>query len=513
MSATQGNVVADGMPRPKAAPPCIFVLFGATGDLAARKIAPALYNLARDGLLGENVAVMGVARRPRSDDVFREEMLAAIARHSRSGPADETLWRDMSRRWGYHVAHAGRPEGYDTLAARLNETDAKYGTGGNRIFYLATTPEIWPDVVAELRRVGLNKPGAGGRFVRLIVEKPFGSDLAGARRLDESLREAFDEPQIFRIDHYLGKETVQNILVFRFANLIFEPLFNRQWVHSVQLTTAETVGMEQRRGPYYESTGALRDMLQNHMLQLLALTAMEVPGRMDGEAIRDEKVKVLRSIPPLSPDQVAHRTARGQYLGDADGPAYREETGVAPDSRVETYAAVKLEIDNWRWAGVPFYLRTGKRLPVKTSQVVIEFKREPVDMFNQLGCDMSGSNLLCMRITPNEGISLIFDAKVPGPKMMLRPVRMNFGYESTFESATPEAYERLLLDALGGDPTLFIRDDEVEASWQVVDSIRKGWDTDGLPELVEYPPGSWGPEQAEQLFGDPYEHWYNVEPR
>ena len=483
------------------ASPHVFVLFGATGDLAAKKIAPALYNLAMAGLLPEQFAVLGLGRKSRPDDEFRNMMHQAVQDYSRNKPIDENVWRKLASSWHYQPLKADSSDEFAAMASRLRELDGRYGTSGNRLFYLALPPGAFPLVIGQLEKHGMTAPASPSGFVRLIIEKPFGSDLASAQRLNDLLLSAFQESQIYRIDHFLGKETVQNLMVFRFANLMFQPLFDRKYVDHVEITAAETVGMEGRRGEYYETAGAMRDMVQNHMLQLLALTAMEPPGCVRCDDIRDAKANILQAIAPLTPAEVARWTVRGQYRG------YRQEQGVAPGSEVETYAALRLFVENKRWSGVPFYLRTGKRLGAKTSQIIMVFKREPERLLEDLSCEIRGANRLCMRISPDEGIWMTFDAKVPGVRMMLRPVRMEFKYGSSFSWASPEAYEQLLLDAACGESTLFIRNDEVDAAWRIVDSIRGAWADPGRPNLELYEPLSWGPENADRIFNDPYKHW------
>jgi len=489
------------------APPCILVIFGATGDLAARKIAPAIYNLAKSGLLGEPTVVLGVARRPLDDVQFRAEMLLAITNHSRSQPIDPELWRRFSPRWHYQALQADNEGDYLVLARRLGDLDARYNTGGRRLLYLAVGPETVRQVVCNLRQAGLHKPHRPGGFVRVVVEKPFGWDLSSAQQLNRCLRRAFREDQVFRIDHYLGKESVQNLLVLRFANTVFEPLLNHRYVDHVQITAAETVGMEVRRGAYYEQAGALRDMVQSHLLQLMALLAMEAPARLDARSIHDRKAELLKAIAPLTPRQVARRTVRGQYAPSGEFPGYRQEPGAHPDSEVETYVALSLFVANRRWAGVPFHLRTGKALAAKSSQIVVVFNREAAGMFRE-SCDVRGPNRLVIRIYPDEGIRLTIDGKVPGPSSILRPVNLDSRYGTAFEAASPEAYEHLLLDAMTGEATLFLRNDEVEASWNLIDSIRTSWNATELPKLILYPAGSTGPEEADRLLGDPYKRWH-----
>jgi len=486
---------------------CVFVIFGSTGDLTARKIAPALYNLKNDGLIDNDLVVLGLGRRALSDQQFRGKMQESIEKHSRNKPT-QAEWDQFVSGWHYQVVHINALDEYRALAERLDELGRCPGLACGRIFYLAVAPDLVRQAVENLGKAGLHKPDRPDGFVRLVVEKPFGLDRSDAAELNSLIRRWFQEDQIYRIDHYLGKETVQNLLIFRFANAIFEPLLNRTYVDHVRITTAEAGGMEGRRGASYEQAGAMRDMMQNHMLQLLALVAMEVPCRLTSQCVRDEKAKLLRSVIPPEPQEVLGMSVRGQYGPGPDGKgAYVQEEGVAPDSRTETYAAVKLMVDNWRWSGVPFYLRTGKRLAAKVSQIDIIFRRQPGRMFQLAGCDVRGPNRLTFRIAPDEGIALAFDAKLPGPRMMLRPVRMDFRYSLSFESDSPEAYEHLLLDAIRGDPILFIRDDEVDAAWGIIDPIRTSWNVSGLPKLIIYAQGSWGPDEADGLFGDPYKSW------
>ncbi len=495
------NPLREGLrqaPRPE---PCVMVIFGATGDLTRRMLAPALYNLARQRLLPVNFSVVGIARRPMDEESFRQMLREAVDRHSRSGPVDPAVWASLAEGIGYLAFETGDARGYRRLAELLARIDQARGTAGNRVFYLATPPSVFAEVVQQLGAAGLNRSPAGsGGWTRIIVEKPFGRDLESARRLNEQIHAVFDERQVYRIDHYLGKEMVQNLLVFRFANGIFEPIWSRRYVDHVQITVAESVGVE-GRGEYYEEAGVLRDMFQNHLMQLLSLTAMEPPVALDADAVRDEKVKVLRAVRPPAGEEALRQTVRGQYVaGYVAGqrvPGYREEPSVSPTSTTETFAALRLEIDSWRWAGVPFYLRSGKRMPRRVTEIAVVFKEAPLALFGRADDGRAGANVLAFRIQPDEGIALRFAAKQPGFAMRIRWVTMDFRYGTSFGVELPAAYERLLLDCMLGDATLFTREDEVETAWGIVTPILEAWRARPIAELPAYEAGAWGPPEAD----------------
>ncbi len=492
------NPFGDELRTTRAAKPCALVIFGATGDLTKRKLVPSLMGLAKDGLLPPGFAVVGFARRPWTDEGFRTELAEGVKMFGRSetGAAFDSL----ADAFAFHQSDFGEAAGYAALKAKLEQIDRQRGTAGNRLFYLATPPSSYSAILQNLAATGLSTE-ADGRFARVIVEKPFGHDLRTAQALNEQVRAAFRERQVFRIDHYLGKETVQNILALRFANGIFEPLWNEKFVDHVQITVAESIGVGSRGG-YFEESGIIRDMIQNHLMQVLTLVAMEPPAAMSADAVRDEKVKVLKAIRSFAPETVEQATVRAQYTkGPFAGETvkgYREEEGVAKDSLTETYAAVRLHVDNWRWARTPFFLRSGKRLPRRVTEVAIHFKQPPHLLFE--GGKPLQPNVLLLRIQPDEGVALRFGAKVPGPDVRVRDVRMDFRYGTAFGGETPDSYERLLLDSMLGDGTLFARADEVEEAWRIVDSIVGGWkQSKRRPD--EYVAGTWGPERANELLG------------
>jgi glucose-6-phosphate 1-dehydrogenase len=498
----------------KVVEPCSIVIFGASGDLTARKLIPALYHLFKDQQLPPAFRIVGFARREKTDESFRAELRAALNEFSRTKPVDDQVWSAFAANIVYCMGDLTDAGAYQKLEHRLSSF-GNPALRNNLLFYLAISPSQFGIAVEQLHAAGLLQHHQIAGWQRIVVEKPFGHDLASAHALNSELTRFAHEQQVFRIDHYLGKETVQNILMFRFSNSIFERLWNRESVDHVQITVSEkhSVG---GRGGYYEEAGALRDMVQNHMLQVLALVAMEPPVSLEAESIRDEKVKLLKSIRPLSPEHVARQVVRGQYFaGLMDGQpqaGYRQETKVKPDSNVETYVAAKLFIDNWRWSGVPFYLRTGKCLPLGASEVRIQFRPTPHVLFAAACGNKLDPNALTLRLQPDEGIYMRFNGKVPGTQVGVRPVRMHFSYNTEFGAYTPEAYERLLLEAAAGDATLFIRRDEVETAWQIVDSIRAGWDGKPLSNREFYAAGTWGPIAAEELLAQAGHVWRDPHP-
>lgn len=500
--------------------PCVLVIFGATGDLTKRKLVPALYALAANGFLPDGFSVVGAGRSPMSDDAFRTAMREAVQEYGRL-PFSDDVWSTFEQGLRYVAVDVTKDDGLDDLERVLSEIDATRGTSGNRIFYLSIPPSGFAATAERLAKEKLGRQ-VGRFFRRIVVEKPYGDNLATAQELNAHLHSGFGEDQVYRIDHYLGKETVQNLLVLRFGNGIFEPLWNRRYIDHVQITVAESLGVEDR-GSYYEEAGAMRDIVQNHMMQLVAIMGMEPPSTFDAEMVRDEKVKLLRALRPLRAEDALRQTVRGQYTeGQIDGvkvPGYRQEPGVNPESLRETYAAMRVDIDNWRWAGTPFYLRTGKRLPKRTTEIAIQYRHVPHSPFRDRDAPLSPApetlidpNLLILRIQPEEGITLRVNAKVPGQALQIRSVNMDFFYGQSFNKPSPDAYERLLLDCMLGDTTLFAREDELEQAWRFCGPILDAWRAHP-PDPVQcanYAAGTWGPEDADELMARDRRVWRHI---
>jgi glucose-6-phosphate 1-dehydrogenase len=499
-----------GLSKHRGAPPTVVVIFGASGDLTARKLVPAIFNLGVDNLLPGEFHLIGFGRKPIEDEAFREIMDQAIDEHSRR-PLNQEIWERVRQNMTYHAGGYDEPDTFVALAQKIDQIEAQLGRDVQRLFYISTPPSVFEPIIENLGRSGMAKAHLHTKLAsKVIIEKPFGRDLESARALNATINDVFEEPQVYRIDHYLGKETVQDLLVQRFANSIFEPMWNREYVDCVQITVAENLGVGSRGG-YYDTSGALRDMIQNHTMQLVALTAMEPPVSLDPESIRDEKVKVLKAIQPLELKSDGGDVVRGRYTGGlvngSPVEGYMDAEGIPADSSTETYAALRLSINNWRWQGVPFYIRSGKRMARRASEIAIQFKRPPGILFSEGKKFDVAQNTMVIRIQPDEGVTLVMNSKIPGLETRTQPVKMHFRYATTFGSNTPEAYERLILDAMIGDSTLFIRGDETEASWKLVTPILQHWKECGQNGLAEYAAGSWGPLESERLLWEKGHQW------